>query len=189
MGACLSISTSCEKLHVHQKTKSEDRLLFVNDDEVHRDNVFFFHQLSFQYEEHASNFEKFKECVSTLIYLDQSRLEFLEKHWQLIKDLVEGKLLNRNRFRELLLGSKGLGKSSLLKILRSFTSQVYPKVIVVWIEFSVTSAHGLFSRALQEIKRKRPDLVEIFRESVDTTGENQMCENVEILHRFFQNIT
>lgn len=58
-----------------------------------------------------------RECN---IAIDRSRKEFFERHNVLIRDLIEGKLENRNRFRELLLGVKSVGKTQLFKTLKQY---------------------------------------------------------------------
>ena len=68
-------------------------------------------------------------------YLDQSRTNFLEKHHRLLLELKNGKLKGRNRFRELLLGVKAVGKTALVQILRDFTKAHMKDIIVVFASF------------------------------------------------------
>ena len=69
------------------------------------------------------------------LFLDESRKEFLKRHDLLINDLVNGKLQGRNRFRELLLGVKSVGKSEVCKILKSYTKAKHPQVVTVYISY------------------------------------------------------
>ena len=68
-------------------------------------------------------------------YLDQSRTNFLENHYRLLLELKNGKLKGRNRFRELLLGVKAVGKTALVHILRDFTKSHMKDIIVVFASF------------------------------------------------------
>ena len=68
-------------------------------------------------------------------YLDQSRTDFLESHHRLLMELKNGKLKGRNRFRELLLGVKAVGKTALVHILRDFTKSHVKDIIVVFASF------------------------------------------------------
>ena len=68
-------------------------------------------------------------------YLDQSRTNFLENHYRLLLELKNGKLKGRNRFRELLLGVKAVGKTALVQILRDFTKSHMKDIIVVFASF------------------------------------------------------
>jgi GTPase SAR1 family protein len=45
---------------------------------------------------------------------------FLKKHATLIEDLMNNRSKYWNRFRQLLLGTKAIGKTSILKVLKEF---------------------------------------------------------------------
>eukprot|EP01038_Epipyxis_sp_PR26KG_P010339 gene10339-13890_t len=69
------------------------------------------------------------------IYLDESRKSFFERHLKVIEDLISGKLKGRNRFRELLLGVKSVGKSTSIMAIRNFVNQKYPEVVCIHIKY------------------------------------------------------
>jgi hypothetical protein len=54
------------------------------------------------------------------LFLDESRKMFLKKHATLIEDLMNNRSKYWNRFRQLLLGTKAIGKTSILKVLKEF---------------------------------------------------------------------
>jgi hypothetical protein len=66
------------------------------------------------------------EYAETKLCLDESRQKFFLQHWNIITKLVKGELFMQNRFREMLLGSKAVGKSSLFLVLGTFTKLRYP---------------------------------------------------------------
>eukprot|EP01033_Poteriospumella_lacustris_P012516 gene12516-8949_t len=82
--------------------------------------------------------DEFQQYVQGKAYLDESRLAFLKRHRQLIHDLMDGELRGRNRFRELLLGTKACGKSTMLEILRDFTSTYFPLILTATIRIKET---------------------------------------------------
>ncbi len=71
------------------------------------------------------------EYAGNKLYLDESRQKFFLYHWNTITKLVNGDLFMKNRFRELLLGSKSVGKPSLLQVLAAFTKVRYPEIFLV----------------------------------------------------------
>ena len=69
------------------------------------------------------------------IFLDKSRREFLERNDVKISELVSGQLYHRNRFRELLLGVKAVGKTLLLQTILDYVQYKYPKLLDIYKNF------------------------------------------------------
>lgn len=113
------------------------------------------------------------------LFLDQSRKEFLERHDLLIDELVKGKLRGRNRFRELLLGVKSVGKSELCKILNSYTKEMHPQVLTVYISYD--SCDTLLSdRICQQIAVQKHVRQSEIRVILSLTEAQQRIEKLEL---------
>lgn len=67
--------------------------------------------------------------------LDTSRRQFCERMNTNLIRLVTNELERRNRFRELLLGVKAVGKTYLLEIVRNYVSVYYPTVLTIYQSF------------------------------------------------------
>lgn len=65
------------------------------------------------------------------VFLDSSRGEFCDRMDEILRNLMANKLKHRNRFRELLLGVKAVGKSYLLKAVHDYVTLYYPAVLVI----------------------------------------------------------
>jgi hypothetical protein len=114
------------------------------------------------------------------LFLDQSRKEFLDRHELLIDHLVKGKLRGRNRFRELLLGVKSVGKSELCKILNSYMKEMYPQVVTVYISYD-SSDTQLSIRICQEIAAVQKHVCQSeIREILSLTEAQQRIEKLEL---------
>ena len=74
-------------------------------------------------------------CESRNIFVDESRREFLERNDVKISRLVSGRLYNRNRYRELLLGVKAVGKTALLQTILVYVQNKYPNVLAIYENF------------------------------------------------------
>lgn len=101
--------------------------------------------------------DEFQQYVQGKAYLDESRLACLKRHRQLIHDLMDGELRGRNRFRELLLGTKACGKSTMLEILRDYTSTYFPLILTATIVMSADEGFSIVDFLLQRIKETFPD--------------------------------
>ena len=73
------------------------------------------------------------ECV-----LDKTRKDFVHEQGLTIQDLMNGDLKQRNRFRRLLLGCKGVGKTMLLKSLIQAASKAYPELLTLYVSYADT---------------------------------------------------
>lgn len=78
-------------------------------------------------------------AASHKISLDESRREFLNRNERILGELVLGNLVGMNRFRELLLGLKSVGISTMLKTLHDFVGKKYgEQIISVLIRYDAT---------------------------------------------------
>jgi hypothetical protein len=78
------------------------------------------------------------------------------------------------------LGVKGVGKSSLLSVLRDFTAQQYPQVLLVWHEFSLQDKSScLFALLVRRIQRQfSRKCAEEFRACLEKNKDHTMSERV-----------
>jgi GTPase SAR1 family protein len=74
-----------------------------------------------------------------------------------------------NRFRELLLGSKSVGKTSLLHILRNYTRDRCPNILVVFIQY-ISDTCGVFEAVLNQIRMTHTEYHHEFS-SLDNIGQ------------------
>lgn len=88
------------------------------------------------------------------VYIDASRKLFFERHQALIQDLVNGNLQNRNRFRELLLGVKAIGKTFMCQVLKSYMEYMYPEVLTVYITYD-ECVKTISSKVCEEMVRQK----------------------------------
>ena len=77
--------------------------------------------------------------------LDSSRTEFVNEFAATVSKLMRGELVGNNRYRRLLLGAKGQGKSALLTSFHEALQAFQPELISIYIDYSafLRSAHDL----------------------------------------------
>lgn len=97
------------------------------------------------------------EYAGRVIHLDDQRIEFLQRHHGIVSQLLRNELVGKNRFRELFLGSKGVGKTSLLQVLAEYTIETCPQVLVVLIRYHIDTS-GILETVLARIGEKYPSL-------------------------------
>jgi hypothetical protein len=78
-----------------------------------------------------------------LVYLDESRLRVVRDAACTLDLLVDGRLVGANRFRRLVLGRKGVGKSTLLKQLARCARERFGKRELVTVELKGSSCNDL----------------------------------------------
>lgn len=83
------------------------------------------------------------------LHIDKSRRDVLEHNAKFLSLLASGNLKNENRFRQLLLGRKAVGKSSLLNMIRDVTPKVFTNVECVLLSLESGDA-PLPSSAINE---------------------------------------
>jgi len=79
--------------------------------------------------------ETFVKLQSSASYLDDCRKDFMDRHYELLTQLRNGQLRGRNRFRELMLGVKAVGKTHMLRVLSDYTTTHMKNVLVVFTSF------------------------------------------------------
>lgn len=78
------------------------------------------------------------------IFLDESRRKFLKYHEECINSLEDGLLNGRNRFRQILLGTKASGKTKMLEIIQDYMkARNSDKIIVLKVVYG--DAYGTSS--------------------------------------------
>ena len=83
--------------------------------------------------------EKFElEFLKLGCVLDHSRRVFVKEQLSTVKNLVNGELARQNRFRRLLLGCKGVGKTTLLTSLLEVTKALYPGLLTLYVSYAAT---------------------------------------------------
>ena len=70
--------------------------------------------------------------------LDHSRRVFVKEQLSTVKNLINGELGRQNRFRRLLLGCKGVGKTTLLTSLLKVTKALYPGLLTLYVSYAAT---------------------------------------------------
>lgn len=60
-----------------------------------------------------------KTATEKSLFLDSSRLKIVQKNSRILSLMLKGQKRNQNRYRQLLLGSKSMGKSALLSLFKS----------------------------------------------------------------------
>ena len=92
------------------------------------------------------------------LYLDESRKLFFERNDDTIKKLVGSQLVNKNRFRELLLGVKAVGKSVILTTIQEYVyylaSSSCQKIIALYICYDGAATQLLSTAICQNIYKK-----------------------------------
>ncbi len=69
------------------------------------------------------------------LFLDRSRTAFLERQHNILQRLVGSKLKNKNRFRELLLGVKAVGKTRMLKLVQDYAIRNYEQIVSIYVSY------------------------------------------------------
>ncbi len=126
--------------------------------------------------------------ASNVIHLDQSRKAFFAQHHYLIVDLVNGKLVGRNRFRQMLLGDKGTGKSTLLQILQKYIAHYYRDVVIILHNYSTKHSQIRIVDLLQlQLQRQHPSLCREYNSCFDRSDQIykqvRNIENMLIKHK------
>ena len=79
---------------------------------------------------------KFESVLSSKeLFMDKSREVFVEYHKNIMRKMMDGSQAKSNRFRQLLLGRKGIGKTELMMALREAV-EAAGDIIFVYIDFS-----------------------------------------------------
>jgi hypothetical protein len=80
-----------------------------------------------------------RDARESKLYIDNSRGSFISSFAKTVVQLVHGNLENSNRFRKLLLGMKGVGKTSLLKSLNDSMQKKtrYPNLLSIYVNYSI----------------------------------------------------
>lgn len=78
-------------------------------------------------------------AINRKLFLDDSRKSFLESQQTTIEELVDGKLIGRNRFRVLLLAVKSVGKTEICKLIQSYLKERHTNVVAVYIPYDSCS--------------------------------------------------
>jgi hypothetical protein len=82
------------------------------------------------------NKQHFEEIIQGQgLVLDDSKKEFLKYNGDVLEKIKSGDFASANRFRQLLIGRKGVGKTELMKLLAK-AAKAAGDVIVVYIEYS-----------------------------------------------------
>lgn len=118
--------------------------------------------------------------INFKMFLDQSRRLFFERQHSLISDLQTGDLRGRNRFRELLLGVKAVGKSEMLKVLKSYTKKMFPLIVVVYISYDATDSL-LSSKICDNVCSQKDILKSDMRKILSTEDAFERIEALELL--------
>jgi hypothetical protein len=96
--------------------------------------------------------------ASLSLSIDQTREDFFRRHHEIVSSLLRNQLVGRNRFRELLLGAKSVGKSVLLRVLENYTIEKCPEsVLVVFIQYHCDSC-GILETVCERILKKYPNI-------------------------------
>jgi hypothetical protein len=91
-----------------------------------------------------SSSDEFEERMrASFVYLDESRLRVVRDAACTLDLLVDGKLVDANRFRRLLLGCKGVGKSTLLTQLASCARDCFSKRGLVTVVLKGSTCNDL----------------------------------------------
>lgn len=77
-------------------------------------------------------------AVAKEIYLDNSRSRFVKDAAETLADLVRGSLVGRDRYKRLLLGGKGVGKTALLQCLQKAAKCILERhgLYCVYLDYS-----------------------------------------------------
>lgn len=122
------------------------------------------------------------------IYIDESRRQFFERHHNIISKLLNGELVRKNRFRELLLGSKSVGKTILLKILAEYTKNNTSNLLVVDIRYNLHNWR-ILKVAIKVILENYPqykefsniDLTDLMSQQIEKFEELLVKYNLKLL--------
>ena len=124
------------------------------------------------------------ELAAEEFYLDVSRTAFLERTDSRLKELVQNKLVRTNRFRELLLGNKAIGKTAMLKFIRDYAvRERFPKLLTIYRSFDACNKglSTLIAEAYKDVY-SGAEYAES-RNTIDLIIQNQevdvMIENLE----------
>lgn len=80
-----------------------------------------------------SQLDTYVESIRKGLFLDESRTTFLQQNAQLLDQLAKGELIDRNRFRRLLLGRKAVGKTLLLQRMCQNVQIISPTIVAVYM--------------------------------------------------------
>lgn len=78
-------------------------------------------------------------AINKKMFLDESRKLFLQNQENIIKELSEGSLSGRNRFRVLLLGVKAVGKTEICKLIQSYLREIHTNIFAVYISYDTST--------------------------------------------------
>jgi len=118
------------------------------------------------------------------MYLDWSRKSFFERQENLIKSLSEGKLVGKNRFRELLLGLKAVGKSKILKTLEAYVENYFQSVLPIYVTYDASETLPS-KRIFDRLSEKHPSTADEISE-LGLCSKVELSDRVESLERFLQ---
>ena len=82
-----------------------------------------------------------REKARSHFHIDYSRLAFIRDTESTLRNLVGGKLVHHTHYRRLLLGRKGTGKTTLLKVITQAAHSEYRERLIVC---STHYINGLF---------------------------------------------
>lgn len=100
--------------------------------------------------------EDFQNLAAQEMYLDGSRQNFLRRHYENLENLMNGELKGRNRFRELLLGTKACGKTTIMRFIEKYAATRYQNLVVVFIKVEAREPGSAIMEILKIIKKKYP---------------------------------
>jgi hypothetical protein len=109
-------------------------------------------------------FSSFLQQVQDGMYLDTTRREIVKYHYDKLCQLVDGRLVHKNRFRKLLLGQKGVGKTRLLKAIIKAALSHPPfkdKLVAAHVSFVSFNLAETLSQTILRAINELPEVVKI----------------------------
>ena len=117
--------------------------------------------------------------------LDHSRRVFVKEQLSVVKNLMKNELVGQTCFRRLLLGCKGVGKTTLLTSLLKVTKALYPELLTLYVSYAA-SKKRLAELVCCELRKccRRPnisDYLEHFKEETQKIIRDQDLDIYDLL--------